>query len=166
MCENLLVNNGEYRLHESKPLGEDIVYVKAEMIDTEMESLFKHTRQLYAEYCHSLNCDQLEGLIKLSAIFYSNFLQIHPFSNGNGRVARLLFGLITLTPQTQIPATLTVQQSNYFTLNTAIDYSKRYLQCLREAQRTIPIRPDALCTFILESIHASTNFVYELMGDE
>lgn len=49
--------------------------------------------------------NQLADMVKLTAIFFSEFLMIHPFSNGNGRTARLLasfalrdFTIILFTP--------------------------------------------------------------------
>ncbi len=43
-----------------------------------------------------LNCDELEAVINACAWAHAEWVQIHPFANGNGRTARLLSNAIAM----------------------------------------------------------------------
>jgi len=80
--------------------------------------------------------------IKIVASFLSVFLEIHPFSNGNGRVARILTSLL-LAKDSIVPVSLCGVNS------TGRD---NYLRCLREAQSESPFSPCALARLILDNV--------------
>lgn len=78
-------DNGYYRNHgEAVKKGDEIIYIAPEsiLVPTLMKSLFK-----------LLNDNEIHPLI-LSAIFHYYFVYIHPFSDGNGRIARFWVSLI------------------------------------------------------------------------
>ncbi|CAG8805235.1 6934_t:CDS:1, partial [Gigaspora rosea] len=100
-----------------------------------MEELFRQCREKF-ERTDLL----LEEAIKYGACFLAYFLLIHPFINGNGRVARLLLSYL-LSRFTVVP----------LSLYTGPKTRDIYLQCLREAQwYQESFKPSALATFILE----------------
>ncbi|MBQ8132148.1 MAG: Fic family protein [Bacilli bacterium] len=81
-------DNGSYRNHgEGVKRDNKIIYVAPEsiLVPTLMKSLFD-----------LLNNSDL-NLIMLSAIFHYYFVAIHPFSDGNGRMARLWFSLMLIS---------------------------------------------------------------------
>lgn len=137
---NIIENAGKYRIKDARPAGESYTYLQPEKIDTHMNLLFKHTRQLFNRN-HS--CPAI--LIKLGTAFLEKFLAIHPFSNGNGRVGRLLLSYI-LSPISIVPVSLNNKQGD----------RDVFLQCLRESHATTSA---ALATFILESIHYHLDLV-------
>ena len=61
---------------------------------------YKKVPALLKQLCNSVNerIDNVnnEGIIKLSADIHYNFVNIHPFGDGNGRAARLLMNYIQL----------------------------------------------------------------------
>lgn len=61
---------------------------------------FKKVPDLLGQLCNSVNekIDHVTGLalLNLSADFHYNFVNIHPFGDGNGRTARLLMNYIQL----------------------------------------------------------------------
>ncbi len=79
--------------------------------------------------------------IKIAATFLTEFLHIHPFTNGNGRIARLLISWL-MADITIVPVPLLSSSSARDT----------YLKCLRESRVTTPFRPDNLARLILESV--------------
>ena len=46
------------------------------------------------EFFNKTICNNYEYILK-SIIFFSEFLRIHPFKDGNGRCARILFNIMT-----------------------------------------------------------------------
>ena len=61
---------------------------------------YKKVPSLLEQFCKSINerIDSVSGtdILKLSAIAHYNFVNIHPFGDGNGRTARLLMNYIQL----------------------------------------------------------------------
>ena len=99
---------------------------------------------LCRDVVHELGRAETEGLlerVKVVASFLSIFLNIHPFSNGNGRVARILTSLL-LSRDSIVPVSL--RGSNKSDRET-------YLECLRGAQRG-SLQPDALARLILDNV--------------
>ena len=94
----------------------------------------------------------IEDGVKFGAHFMSHFLFIHPFENGNGRVARLLLSWI-LAPTCILP--LPVYASAH--------YKDVYLDALRQSREFVPYKPDALARLILESLHRSTRNICECL---
>jgi len=80
-------DNGCYRNHgEAVKKGNNIIYTAPEsiLVPPLMKSLFKYLKD---------NENLIHPLI-LSAVFHYYFVYIHPFSDGNGRIARFWVSLI------------------------------------------------------------------------
>jgi Fic family protein len=78
---------GEFKKHPNNPRRDDgtlCLYCSPEQTESEMENLLN----VYEEQCTKVNP------IVVSAWFHHAFTQIHPFQDGNGRMARLLSSLI------------------------------------------------------------------------
>lgn len=78
--DGIIYNAGFPRLREAKPAGYDFSYVPANRIMMELTALLSWLKDSV------LGNVSVEILVK----FYIRFLYIHPFSNGNGRVARII----------------------------------------------------------------------------
>ncbi|POW03380.1 hypothetical protein PSHT_11686, partial [Puccinia striiformis] len=77
--------------------------------------------------------------VRLAASFMTNFLHIHPFSNGNGRVARLAVSWL-LADITIVPIPLTSSNGR-----------QHVLEALRDSRHLTPFTPLALSRILLES---------------
>lgn len=80
-------DNGYYRKHgEGVKRGNEIIYTAPSslLVPSFMKSLFEYIND---------NKEQIHPLV-LSSIFHYYFVYIHPFSDGNGRVARFWVSLI------------------------------------------------------------------------
>ena len=64
----------------------------------------------------------------IAAQFHADFLQIHPFADGNGRVARIRTNLALL-------------RTNFPVLNLRSDDRKNYFRALADAQTRADLRP-------------------------
>lgn len=77
--------------------------------------------------------------------YLERFLYIHPYSNGNGRAARLLVGFL-LWPLTRVPIDL-----------TPFSDPNIYIDCLRQAHlaydNTSQRRASVLATYLLERVY-------------
>lgn len=95
VCEGIVENGGKYRTKNMFARGSAVVYAKPNSIDSRLKALLdfidKKLTKIMAEEDPKF---RLKLAIKLGAVFYSEFLLIHPFSNGNGRTARLLLNLL------------------------------------------------------------------------
>ncbi|CAB4434338.1 unnamed protein product [Rhizophagus irregularis] len=135
----LIDNAGQYRTTFAKPAQEDFCYMDPTLIEKELEKLFRQCRENFEG-----GDLKLEEAVKFSACFLAHFLYIHPFMNGNGRVARLLLSYLL---------------SNFTVVPLSLYTGDIYLDCLREAQRyhEPPFKPSALATFILENVHLTSH---------
>jgi len=90
MMKHVDDNNGKYRNHgEGIQQGEDIVYTAPQslLVPSFMKSLFKFIND---------NEEKIHPLI-LSSIFHYYFVYIHPFGDGNGRMARFWVSLMLIS---------------------------------------------------------------------
>ena len=85
---NLLTNDsGKYRKHgEAVKDGDEIIYIAPDsiIVPSLMKSLFEYIN------------DSKDNLMLLSIIFHYYFVVIHPFSDGNGRIARFWSSLMLI----------------------------------------------------------------------
>lgn len=87
---NVKLLKGEFKKHENNPRREDgqiFIYCPPIHVDSEMDNLV----QIYKEQ-EELGTNP----VILSAWVHHAFTQIHPFQDGNGRIARLLASLILI----------------------------------------------------------------------
>ena len=82
-----------------------------------------------------------EHAFLLGALFFSEYLLIHPFANGNGRSARILLNLL-LCDITTVPFSLYISDR------------KQYIDVLEERNDGSP--PQALATYVLYCAHSSS----------
>ena len=92
----LLDNAGEFRKHTARPAGVAVIYLMPSKIECRLNGLLEFTRTWLCRLCSQSQCeiDQLRNIVLLASVFLSEFLYIHPFSNGNGRTARVLVSLL------------------------------------------------------------------------
>jgi Fic family protein len=121
------------------PAQENWIYLVPSKIPTALAALCTWVRN------EMKKTSDLKEMVKICATFLTNFLHIHPFSNGNGRVARLLVSWL-LCPVTIVPIALYVN----------VGSRETYLQCLRNSRSVDNPRfePVDLSRFILDSILA------------
>lgn len=87
---NVKLIKGDFKLLENNPTREDgtkVMYCPPEQVQSEMDNLICIYNKAEHEGVHPLIC---------SAWFHHAFTTIHPFQDGNGRVARLLSSLILI----------------------------------------------------------------------
>jgi fido (protein-threonine AMPylation protein) len=85
---HIKLSKGEFKKRPNNPRREDgtlCLYCPSEQVESEMEKLLDIYEELVAAE---------ENSIIVSAWFHHAFTQIHPFQDGNGRMARLLSSLI------------------------------------------------------------------------
>lgn len=151
LAKDLIEPAGKYRGFDVKPAGENFEYLPFEEIDDALEKLFENSRlSLHQVRLQSTHCERIKYILKITAQFLNTFLYIHPYANGNGRIARILASLL-LTEISLVPVALTDNTNREI-----------YLQTLREvhcAGRQYQ-HPDALATLLLERVYSSLYFVY------
>jgi fido (protein-threonine AMPylation protein) len=133
--EGIMYNVGKFRSKCAKPSQENFHYVDPDLIEDRLKQLLKETQHVFS----NSNLELLEA-VKYGACFLANFLYIHPFSNGNGRVGRLLLSFL-LTKYTSVPLSLHCSERDH------------YLQCLRETRYDFGVmKPVSLSRLILENV--------------
>jgi fido (protein-threonine AMPylation protein) len=136
--KDVIHNAGKLRQVEVKPAGSNLIYMKPKYIKNELIKLLDTTSNL----CQHINND-ITKCVAIGSVFFSEFLLIHPFSNGNGRTARLLFNFII---RSIIPIPFTPGSHN-------LNYSKDndlYLSVLEQ-------RNDKICSPINLGIYISNS---------
>ena len=97
LMSGLLRNAGCFRVKDAKPAGSiGIYYSTPACIRNEMKNLFINLENFWKD------AGTFAARVAVAAWFYTQFLTIHPFSNGNGRLGRLLLSRLLL-PDTGVP---------------------------------------------------------------
>jgi Fic family protein len=119
---------GEYKRTENNPIRDDgvkICYCPPEQVSSEMDNLLA----IYHESTNSIHP------LVLATWFHHAFTTIHPFQDGNGRVARLLASLICI-------------KYGYFPFTVLREEAKvRYIKALEQADNG---EPQSLVTYFGE----------------
>ena len=120
---------GEFKQRDNNPVTPDgarVYYCPPEHVDSEMENLIRTYEELKAEAVHPL---------VISAWLHHAFTTIHPFQDGNGRMARLLSSLIFI-------------QHRYFPFTVLREEAKvKYIEALEQADQG---KPDRLVAYFGE----------------
>ncbi|MDW7658634.1 MAG: Fic family protein [Bacillota bacterium] len=129
---------GQYKQHPNNPMREGIVYnyCPPEQVDAQMDSLIL----LFNE-----NLKKAHVLIK-AAFLHHAFVMIHPFQDGNGRIARLLASFVLI-------------KEGLFPLSIDRDERTKYIDALESADNHVyqPI-VDVLMHNQIASIERSLNW--------
>jgi fido (protein-threonine AMPylation protein) len=96
IMDGLLENSGEFRKARAAPIVSIREYVHPSMIHTKLKQLLSETGEALGEVWKIADneVDLLQKLIVTATVFFGEFLRIHPFGNGNGRLARVLFSIV------------------------------------------------------------------------
>lgn len=146
----LFGNAGNYRHKHAKPSGYDFFYLEPIYIEDNMNKLFENMSEETEK-----DLEWMEW-IELAAKFFERFLLIHPFSNGNGRTARILLSVV-LIKKTIVPVSL-FSPSFKYTCNA------EYLHCLEEAHAYG--NKNLLNSLIIESIHRVCHMFINILDIE
>lgn len=105
--KHIELRRGEFKKHPNNPRREDgmlCLYCPPEQVESEMERLLGLYEERTAENTNP---------IIISTWFHHAFTQIHPFQDGNGRMARLLSSLIWIKAGL-FPLTVKRQEKNIY----------------------------------------------------
>jgi Fic family protein len=133
--KDLIQDAGQFRTRWAAPSQEEWVYLDPIRVPESLNLLCRDVRRALE------NETGLVNRVKMAASFMTNFLHIHPFSNGNGRVARLCVSFL-LSETSVVPVPLYAGTRSREDLLTA----------LRISRETVPFKPSALARFILDSM--------------
>ena len=131
--QGIIANAGRFRTVGSAPLGSTRQYKVPEAIEGSLRDLVDSVNTLCLD-----NTATDEDTIKIASAFYAAFLMIHPFSDGNGRVARLCLSWL-LKDRFVVPVSLAVG---------GLDGRQIVLQCL-ESTETWDGKPSQLARYVL-----------------
>jgi len=110
---------GKFKTRENNPTREDgkrFVYCPPIHVDSEMDKFVEIGQTLISNNTHP---------IIIAAWYHHAFTQIHPFQDGNGRIARLLASLILI-------------RFNLFPFTVRRNEKKRYIEALEKADNNEP----------------------------
>ncbi|KAJ3221236.1 hypothetical protein HDU81_010778, partial [Chytriomyces hyalinus] len=144
---DIIHNAGSFRENWARPCQEQYTYLPPHLIKAHLEGLCQETSEALAK------SDTIVSHVRIVASFLTSFLHIHPFSHGNGRVARLLTSFL-LAKFSLLPVFIAGSNSRREIL----------LQCLRESRLTSPFKPDGLACLLLqnmEEIHRDACYILD-----
>lgn len=106
LMKNLIKNPGKMsenkRQTQCPILNKNIYYPDPDFITEQFDTFIDYTNQIYSYLENKiLKCGFNEKVIKLAikfhAWFFISFIRLHPFSDGNGRLARILYAYLQLS---------------------------------------------------------------------
>jgi hypothetical protein len=104
--------SSDYRVRGAKPIGYDVHYTPPHRIASRMDELCR--------FVDSIKPENARETILLASLFLTEFLLIHPFANGNGRTARVIFSMM-LFQYTIVPVSLSAKRELYLTTLYELD---------------------------------------------
>lgn len=107
VAEDIIEGGGQYRTKFVQAAQSTVRYADPSVIEPRMDSLFEFVNLKTANYIRLDLKERTKKMFLLAAVFFADFLLIHPFSNGNGRTARLLLNFL-LKDITVVPFSLYV----------------------------------------------------------
>lgn len=129
--KDVIRDAGQFRVTGARPVGYSMLYLSPHLIERKLEELVTSTAAW-------LPVDGIDAA-KRAAVFMSRFCFIHPFANGNGRVARLCVSML-MKDWACVPVSLSGPRCRDV-----------YLQCIHEAHIDPLRRPSSLALYILWS---------------
>lgn len=159
---DLIPSAGEFRHLLVGAAGTAVTYLAPTLISSRLSRLLKFINDEVTTYSLEYGgCSRLKKMLRLVSLFFSELLKSHPFSNGNGRVARLLVNFL-LSRVSVVPISIFLDESS-------LSYTKRsfretYLSLLKEAQWSD--NPQGLTTmFLLSAKRTALKAEYLILSD-
>ena len=130
--KDIITDVGVFRSRKVGASASRVMYAIPSTIESRLNTLFDFIKK-QMDMCHDL-----KESLKIATLFFSEFLFIHPFIDGNGRTARLLLNAL-LFGKVIIP----------FTPNS--NSREEYICVLEKRIDSSP--PDDLAMYILQSVN-------------
>jgi Fic family protein len=119
--------------------GEKYVYAEPEGLAKKVQTLLdRHNDLIYYVQMEGDLKKKLDNLYKICAVFLFEFLDLHPFFDGNGRLSRLLCNYVLLSV-------------NPFSVSICGDGKDDYVQSLIDARNSSDRYPAGLTALIIKS---------------
>jgi fido (protein-threonine AMPylation protein) len=151
--EDDIPSPGNLRTTQVGAKSTGVLYLPHLKITSRLEALLKFTNTTLSDISSlSSQKEKLSSTLKLAALFFSEFLFIHPFIDGNGRTARILLNLV-------ISEVSVVPVSIFLNANREV-----YLRLLMEAQQMQNF--DGLACLLLLCYRRACNYTSYLMLEE
>eukprot|EP01038_Epipyxis_sp_PR26KG_P015220 gene15220-20504_t len=143
--KNVIENAGIFRVKQASAKFSNVIYALPKSIQERLESLI-HFVNSNINKCaadqNKMDVEVFTKVLKIATVFFSEFLLIHPFSNGNGRTARILLNFI-LKPFLVVPFSIYLQSR------------EEYIQILEKRNNHEP--PCHLATYLLLACNATAS---------
>lgn len=149
----IIENAGKFRTTEVGAAGTAVVYLSSTKVAARLNALVNFVIKALSEIVTDDHKHRLKCALSITALFFSEFLYIHPFSNGNGRCARLLVNYM-LAPYCVVPISI------FFSINR-----KEYLGLLVDSQQ-YNVHGGLLVLFLLSMHRCATYIQYLLLSDD
>lgn len=144
VMDGLIDNPGTYRVKEASPSGHFYFYKSSYKIESSLDSLCNSVLYLLGKD------NNVKELVQIGGDFLGDFLDIHPFSNGNGRLGRLLLSYIMFRISI-VPLPLNVHGNK--------PSREIYMNILEQARELSIPNYSTLQLMILEAVHVNVMYL-------
>jgi Fic family protein len=131
---NLIEDKGEFRTKNVKVTGAGFHPPPAEQLDQEIERLLSFYRFLKRKYTP----------VETAALMHVKFIELHPFSDGNGRCGRLLLNFILMKNDLPPIVIKKDERKEYYSLLDKAITEKDYASFVRFVWKKV-VREPAAC---------------------
>lgn len=124
-------NAGSYRNHNVRVSGSSTIFPNHMKVSDLMDELEQWLK------------NNTDDIVKIAADLHYKFVRIHPFADGNGRTARLLFNLVLLIGGYQLSFIETKERTRYVksleTVDTTEQYDDYYKVMFHSVERSLDL---------------------------
>jgi hypothetical protein len=159
-ANGLIDSPGVYREKRVCAQGCNLEYLLPKKIPARLRGLIAITVRQMEE------ADTLAKAVAIGAVFFSEFLLIHPFNNGNGRTARLLLNQI-LRSHVVIPFTLcghVCEVGDIEQVRKTFDAERAFYVDVLNLRNNKSTPPSVLAAYILQSIQRTASNTAYIMS--
>lgn len=149
--KDVIPDCGSFRKCNVKARSSTVIYATHCTIEGRLSTLISFFKSMAAE-APTVHASRVIFTIKLCTVFFSEFLLIHPFPNGNGRTARLLFSIL-LREIINMPISIYLPNGR-----------QEYLKVLQARDNLSP--PKQLLSYVLCACNRSASIVNWLGQEE
>lgn len=154
------IDTATFRKFSAGPAQINHTYIEPKFIEPHLTNQFKQAIDgLKPQNLPTDSMQRVSRIVRVAAPLFVNFLEIHPFSNGNGRVARLI-----LTAVLSLVSPIYISVFDVYMYTSLEVGRQKYLEALVNDRNAGRQESSTICDMILTSLFSKSCLALDVLG--